>query len=95
MVGSIAETPFGASAGISHPALMRQAIGGNEMNAVEVKQDDTGAYQIVGEPEAWEYVCRTVQEVRHCAPLIGWAPYTRVYAVEDRLGNVRRYFVAE
>ena len=91
----IAETPFGASVGISHPALMRQAIGGNEMNAVEVKQNDTGAYQIVGEPEAWEDVYENVMDIMHSAPLVGWAPYTRVYFIKDWIGDRRRYFVAE
>jgi len=62
-------------------------------NAVEVKQDDTGAYQIVGEPEVFDDVCDAIREVRHSAPLIGWTPYTRVYAVEDNLGDLRRYLV--
>lgn len=64
------------------------------LDAVEVERDDTGVYRIIGDSDMWDAVLKYVK-ILESEPLKGWNGYTRVYTVQDQLGDIRRYFVAE
>jgi hypothetical protein len=58
-------------------------FGEESAGAVLVQRSDSGTYQIIGEPESWDEVCRpdvTMQQER-AESLLGWGEYRSAWRV--------------